>query len=207
MSFHFARVPLLAWLLWAASGCGSTPLPAVIAQDSSAPDAGGAGSAGIVGGAGAGTDAGVCSALAEGRYVLRSRSNGQCLGQGASTTVLGTRAFVTGFDPDCRLPAQSWDLIAVDNTGVFTIRNVLSEFVLDVRTGDMADGTPVITYPSLGRDNQRFAVRARDAYGYELRPQHSTGSCVTAAALSAEIDACQPSLPVQEWLLQRSDCL
>ncbi len=199
----FTRALLLLASLSAAA-CGTTPLSAVIAEGSHSPDAGDAGDADT---SDSGGDAESCSALAEGRYALRSRSNGLCLGQGAATTVLGTRGFLTAFAADCRLPAQSWDLVATDVAGVFSIRSVLSSYVLDVRTGDTADGTPVITYPSSSRDNQRFDVRARDAYGYELRPRHAPDSCVTASASSAEIDACQPSLLVQEWLLQRSDCL
>lgn len=203
MSHHFTPL-LLVLASVSAAACGTTPLSAVIAEGSRTTDAGDPGDADTTE---AGNDAESCSALAEARYALRSRSNGLCLGQGAATTVLGTRGFLTDFATDCRLPAQSWDLVATDVAGVFSIRSVLSGYVLDVRTGDTADGTPVITYPSSSRDNQRFEVRARDAYGYELRPRHAVDSCVTASVSSAEIDACQPSLPVQEWLLQRSDCL
>ncbi len=203
MSFDFVRVLTLAGLTLAASACRSTVLPAVIAEDSAPVDADAA-SAGDAADAG---DAESCSALAAGRYALRSRSNGLCLGQGAATTVLGTRAFSTAFAADCRLPAQSWDLLGDDAGTGYVIRSVLSGYVLDVRTGDTADATPVITYPASGRDNQLFDVRARDAYGYELRPLHSIESCVTASANSAEIDACEPGHDEQEWLLQRTDCL
>ncbi len=142
-----------------------------------------------------------------GRYVLRSRANGLCLGQGAPTTVFGNPAFLLDFAADCRLPARSWQLTATATPNVFSIQNLLSGFVLDVQMAAIRDGTPVITFGENGLENQRFEVRARDTFASELRPQHHVQSCVSATPDSAQITSCEPTDSTQAWLLQRSDCL
>jgi hypothetical protein len=200
--------------------CKSTPLDVVYADSAEvAGDAGaaGAGVGGGGGGSGAGTsgagsggapaDAGPCSMVGAGRYVLRSRANGLCLGQGAPTTVFGNPGFLLDFAADCRLPARSWQLSATATPSVFTMQNLSSGFVLDVQMAGIRDGTPVITYGETGFDNQRFEVRARDAFASELRPQHYPQSCVSASPDGAEITPCEPTDSTQAWLLQRSDCL
>jgi len=198
-------------------GCKSTPLDVVYAadvvdagSDADAAGAGAGGGAGASGGAGAGgapADAGPCSMVGPGRYVLRSRANGLCLGQGAPTTVFGNPGFLLDFAADCRLPARSWQLSATATPNVFSIQNLSSGFVLDVQMAAIRDGTPVITYGENGFDNQRFEVRSRDTFASELRPQHHPQSCVSAAPDGAEITACEPTDSTQAWLLQRSDCL
>jgi hypothetical protein len=199
-------------------GCKSTPLDVVYAAD--VVDAGGgADTAGAGGGAGGGagasaagsggapTDAGPCSIVGPGRYALRSKNNGLCLGQGAPTTVFGNPGFLLDFGAECRLPARSWQLSATAVPNVFALQNLSSNFVLDVRMAAIRDGTPVITYGETGFDNQRFEVRARDTFASELRPQHHPESCVSAALDGAEINACDPTDSNQAWQLQRSDCL
>ncbi|HEY0464104.1 MAG TPA: RICIN domain-containing protein [Polyangiaceae bacterium] len=207
------------------TACNTTPLDVVYAVDSAAvadagpdaanppdaaPDAaaGGAGGAGGAGAGGAPADAGPCSMAGPGRYVLRSRANGLCLGQGAPTSVFGNPGFLLDFAADCRLEARSWQLVATATPNVFTLQNQSPpRFVLDVQMAGTRDGTPVITYGVTGFDNQRFKVRARDTFASELRPQHRPQSCVSASANSAEIAACDPTDSTQAWLLQRSDCL
>jgi len=80
-------------------------------------------------------------------------------------------------------------------------------YVLDVQMAAIRDGTPVITFGENGFDNQRFEVRARDAFASELRPQHHPQSCVGAAATGAQITTCDPTDSTQEWLLLQSACL
>jgi hypothetical protein len=203
--------------------CKSTPLDVVYAADvaqagSDASGAGGgagggagAGAGGVAGTSGAGAggaapDAGPCSMVGPGQYVLRSRANGLCLGQGAPTAVFGNPAFLLEFSADCRSPARSWQLAATSTPNVFSIRNLSSGYVLDVQMAAIREGTPVITFGETGFDNQRFEVRSRDTFASELRPQHYPPSCVTAAPDGAEITSCQPA-DSQAWLLQRSDCL
>ena len=166
----------------------------------------GAGAGGASSGAG-GTDAGPCSAVGAGRYVLRSQANGLCLGQGAPTTVFGNPGFLLDFAADCRLPTRSWLLTASAVPNVFSIQNESSGFVLDVEMAAIRDGTAVITYGENGLDNQRFEVRARDAFASELRPQHHPQSCVGALPNGAQIAACLATDSAQAWLLQKSDCL
>lgn len=166
---------------------------------------GGAAHAGLID-AGA-IDAGPCSIVGPGRYVLRSRANGLCLGQGAPTTVFGNPGFLLDFAADCRQQARSWQLVATAVPNVFSLQNLLSGFVLDVQMAATRDGTPVITFGENGFDNQRFEVRARDAFASELRPQHHPQSCVAAAAVGAQIATCDPADSTQAWLLQRSECL
>ena len=210
---------LLACLLFS---CRSTPLDVVYAVDISAvgdaaagastdggadPPAGGASASGGGGGS-AGVDASMCSMVEAGRYALRSQANGLCLGQGAPTTVFTNPAFQLDFSTECRQPARSWLLTAAATPHVFAIQNALPPgFVLDVKMAGIADGTPVITYGENGFDNQRFEVRARDAFVSELRPQHHPQSCVAAVGTSAQITTCDPADPAQAWLLQRTDCL
>ncbi len=142
-----------------------------------------------------------------GRYVLRSRLSGLCLGESAPTMVFGNPGFLLDFSQDCLVPARTWQLSASTTPNVFSIQNVSSGFVLDVQMAAIRDGTPVITYSeNTGLDNQRFEVRARDAFASELRPQHHEQSCVSASPDSAQITSCEPTDSTQEWLLQRRDC-
>ena len=219
-----SRIVCLGGLVWLAflAACTSTPLDVVYAASSAGAGAGaGAGAAagavdagadaaaeaGTGAGGAATADAGPCSVVGPGRYVLRSRANGLCLGQGAPTTVFGNPGYLLDFAADCRLQARSWQLVSTTTPNVFSFQNLLSGFVLDVQMAATRDGTPVITYGETGFDNQRFEVRARDTFASELRPQHHPQSCVSATAESAQITTCEPTDSTQAWLLQRSDCL
>ena len=217
--------PHIACLLGAfalLTACRSTPLDLVYAVDvADAAGAAGAaagaaantatgGGAGTAGGGSGGTtaDAGPCSMVGAGIYVLRSKVNGLCLGQGAPTSVFGNPAFLLEFAADCRRPERSWQLVPTATANVFSIKNQSSGFALDVHMAAIRDGTPVITFGDTGFDNQRFEVRARDEYASELRPQHHPQSCVGAtAAASAQITSCEPTDSTQAWLLQQSNCL
>ncbi|HKO50467.1 MAG TPA: RICIN domain-containing protein [Polyangiaceae bacterium] len=213
--------PRIAYLLGVfalSSACKSTPLDLVYAVDSgdAASDAaatgGGAGTGGT-GAGGAAADAGPCSIVGAGQYVLRSRDSGRCLGQGMPTSVFGNPGFLLDFSLDCRRPERSWQLSTTNTPNVYTIQNLspppppLPGFVLDVQMAGTRDGTPVITYGQTGFDNQRFEVRARDTFGSELRPQHHPQSCVSATADSAQITGCDPTDSTQAWILQLSDCM
>ena len=214
---------LAALAVFALSSCKTTPLDVVYGVDvanvadagadaGADLDAGAAATGGASGGGGAGGAGGAeasppCSIVGPGKYVLRSRANGLCLGQGAPTTVFGNPGFLLDFAADCRLPARTWQLVATVVPNVFSLQNSSSGFVLDVQMAATRDGTPVITYGETGFDNQRFEVRARDMFASELRAQHHPQSCVAATVTSAQIATCDPTDTTQSWLLQRSDCL
>jgi len=105
--------------------------------------------------------------------------------------------------------------VATSIPNVFTFQNQQVQnqqlsptlYVLDVQMAAIRDGTPVITFGENGYDNQRFEVRARDAFASELRPQHHPQSCVGASATGAQITTCDPNDSSQEWILQLSACL
>jgi hypothetical protein len=203
--------------------CKTTPLDVVYEVDAPAvADGGTNGAAGANGAAGSSSggsggvggaapvDPGHCSVVGPGRYVLRLRASGLCLGQGAPTTVFGNPGFLLNFDSDCGADARSWQLVATPIPNVFTFQNQQlppPRYVLDVQMAAIRDGTPVITFGENGFDNQRFEVRARDAFASELRPQHHPQSCVGAAATGAQITTCDPTDSTQEWLLLQSACL
>ena len=202
------------------TACKSTPLDLVYAADvadaatavDAAADAavGTGGGAGMAGAGMGGTTggAGPCSMLGAATYVLRSQANGLCLGQGAPTTVFGAPAFSLEFALDCEQPERTWLLSATATPNVFSIKNLLSGFALDVQMAAIRDGTPLITFGETGFDNQSFEVRARDRFASELRPQHHPQSCVSATAAGAQIITCEPTDSSQAWLLQQqSTCL
>jgi len=217
--------PHIAWLLGALAlltACKTTPLEVVYAAGvvdagagASQVDAaaggtagGGAANGGAENGGAMTADAGPCSVVGPGLYVLRSRANGLCLGQGAPTTVFGSPGYLLDFAADCRLPARSWQLAATATPNVFTLQNLSPPgYVLDVQMAGIFDGTPVITFGATGFDNQRFEVRARDTFASELRPAHHPQSCVSASVDRGQITTCDPTDSTQAWLLQRSDCL
>jgi hypothetical protein len=203
--------------------CGTTPLDVVYAVDAATvADAGSDAAAGATGGGGGSSgasggvggtpivDTGHCSEVAPGRYVLRSRANGLCLGQGAPTSVFGNPGFLLDFDSNCRDDARSWQLVATAIPNVFTFQNQQlppPRYVLDVQMAAIREGTPVITFGENGFDNQHFEVRARDAFASELRPQHHPQSCVGVAVTGAQITTCDPTDLTQEWLLLQSSCM
>lgn len=193
MCFHLTRLAPLVLVVPLTLGCSTTLLDPVIAEDSGmAPGDSGA-------------DAG-CFVPAAGRFALKSAVDGQCLGVGLPTTVLGSPAFETTLTTDCSLPAQAWDLTALGGA-VYSFKNVGSTDNLDVKTAAVQDGTPVIVYAATGLPNQSFEVRARGGSSYELRPQHVTTSCVGAVSGSAQIAACVETELAQSWQLEQSDCL
>lgn|GEM_PF-1174059 len=213
--------------------CGTTPLDVVYSVDvaavadagADAPSDAAAGTGGVAGGSSTGgsggaggaasVDAGRCFVVAPGRYVLRLRASSLCLGQGAPTSVFGNPGFLLNLDTDCRDDARTWQLVATSIPNVFTFQNQQVQnqqlsptlYVLDVQMAAIRDGTPVITFGENGYDNQRFEVRARDAFASELRPQHHPQSCVGASATGAQITTCDPNDSSQEWILQLSACL
>jgi len=218
------RITCLLFALALSGACRSTSLDVVYSAEvadavggaAGGAGAGGAGAGGASAGA-AGADAGLCTTVGPGVYVLRSKDNGLCLGQGAPTTIFGNPdypGFLLDFSADCRRDARTWQLRSTLIPNVFSIQNMASPvsasgtaFMLDVQMAAIRDGTPVITYGDTGFDNQRFEVRARDAFASELRPQHRPQSCVSATAGSAEIRTCAEADSTQAWLLQRSNCL
>src|SRR6478609_3427962 len=195
--------------------CNTTPLDVVYAVDV-APiadaDAGGATDAVGGGGSSSGGSGGMpavdpCLVVGPGRYTLRSQANLLCLGQGAPTSVFGNPGFLLDFNTDCQAAARTWELAATTIPNVFSLRNGSPPgFVMDVKQAQIADTTPVITFGENGYDNQRFEVRARNAFTSELRPQHHPQSCVAVAGTSAQIKTCDPNDSSQAWQLQRSDC-
>jgi Ricin-type beta-trefoil lectin domain-like len=200
MCFHIARA---AWILLLAQlvACSTTPLDAVIAQDSGVSSMGDAGDAGDM------IDAGPCFSPATGRFVLRSVPTGLCLGIGDPTTVFGNPGFQTNLVADCTLPGQVWALSSAGTAGMFTLKNVISGDNLDVKMAAVQNGTAVIAYPATGLDNQKFEARALGSASYELRPQHVSTSCVVAVGLSAQISTCAETDANQAWQLERADCL
>ena len=216
--------PHIACLLGALAlltACKTTPLDVVYATDvgavadagagaegGAAPGGGAGGGGGTAsGGAPAGTG-GNCSTAGAPSYWLRSRPSAQCLGQGAVTSVFGNPAYLLDFSTGCRGPEYAWALLPTVVPNVFSLQNLAAPgFVMDVQMALTRDGTPVLTYEITGFDNQHFEVRARDTFASELRPQHHPQSCVSATAVSAQIETCDPTDSSQEWLLQRSDCL
>jgi hypothetical protein len=206
MCFHIARA---AWIFLVVQlvACRSTPLDAVIAEDSGVSGMGEAGDAGDLSDAGDLGDAGPCFSPAVGRFVLRSVPSGLCLGIGDPTTVFGNPGFQTTLVAGCTLPGQVWDLSATGAEGVFTLKNVISGDNLDVRMAATQNGTAVIAYPATGLDNQEFEARALGSASFELRPQHVSTSCVVAVGLSAQISTCALNDANQAWQIERADCL
>ena len=195
MCFHIARFGSAIFFGALLASCSTTPLDAVIAQDSGAPSGGSA------------PDLGSCLVPVPGRFVLKSAVNGLCLGSGDPFVVFGTPGFTTRFDADCSVPAQQWDLSLVGSPGVFSLRNDNSADFMDVRMAGVQNGTPVIIYPPNGLDNQSFQILPRSATTYELRPQHVPASCVFGTAAGAAISTCVAGDVSQAWQFERTDCL
>lgn len=176
-----------------ALGCGTTPIEAVVQDDTTAAAMSGAGNVMSIN----------CSEPSAGRFVLRGETG--CLAQGAATTVFTRPAFLSELSRDCTTPAAQWDLTPAA-AGTFTLHNVASELALDVRTAADVPGTPIILYNPTTHDNQRFFVRARPSHVYELAPRHASDFCVEARSMGLEIWRCDDQNVGQSFTFFRSTC-
>src|SRR6185503_543713 len=74
-------------------------------------------------------------------------------------------------------------------------------------TGASADvGAALLSWPSNGAANQRFAFGSRGADAYELRPAHATDRCVAAQGDgSVRLATCDAGSAAQSWQLVALD--
>ena len=130
-----------------------------------------------------------CHTPRAGLFVLRGESG--CLSRGATTSVFGTPAFAVELATDCASSAAQWELTP-GVAGTFSVRNVETNLMLDVRAGSDVPGTAVILYDPNMLDNQRFWLRPRAGGAYELSPRHAPTDCVEARNdASVEIWSCE----------------
>lgn len=176
-----------------ALGCGTTPIDAVVQDDTGYPGMSGAG----------GVMTANCSEPGAGRFILQA-VNG-CLRHGEPTTVFTEPAFTTELTEDCSSTRAQWDLTPA-GAGTFTIRNVDSELSLDVRAASEFPGTPLILYDPNTLDNQRFFARARFLDVYELSPRHASHLCWEARGTTVEIWPCSGQEPAQNFRFLRRTC-
>jgi hypothetical protein len=97
--------------------------------------------------------------------------------------------------------AQTFYLEARDG-GTFGVQSDANGGFFDV-TGASADvGAALLSWPTNGNANQRFAFGSRGADAYELRPAHATDRCVAAQADgSVRLAACDAGAAAQTWQL------
>lgn len=119
--------------------------------------------------------------------------------------VFGTDAYETQLSADCESPSAQWELTPAV-VGTFTLRNVETNLMLDVRAGSDLPGTKVILYDQNSLDNQRFWLRPRTADTYELSPRHAPAFCVEARTSGIEIQSCEAETSGQDFTLVRSGC-
>lgn len=174
-------------------GCGTTPIEAVVEDDTSSIAEAGASNAGGE----------ACDEPLAGRFTLSAEAG--CLRRGAATTVFGNPAFLTELSADCESALAQWDLTPAV-AGTFTLRNVETQLSLDVRAAAEIPGTPIIVYDPNTLDNQRFWFRARSAGGYELSPRHAPLLCAEGRAGGVEARPCRASVPAQTFHLARVGC-
>ncbi len=176
-----------------ALGCGTARIDAVVSDEALAQA-----------GAPAEAPADVsCHEPAEGRHTLRAE--GGCLSRGSATTVFGMPAFAVQLSPDCVSPLAQWELTPTV-AGAFTLRNVETKLLLDVRAGSDLPGAAVILYDANGLDNQRFWLRPRSGDARELSPRNAPTLCVQARADRVETWPCEPATAAQDFVLQRDSC-
>jgi hypothetical protein len=172
-------------------GCGTTPVDAVVADES------GLGAKDPIAGS-------VCSVPAAGRFSLSAESG--CLRRGGATTVFGNPAVDVELSADCTTPAAQWDLTPAV-AGTFTLRNVEDQLSLDVRAASDVPGTPIILYDPNTLDNQRFWFRPRGSETYELAPRHAPMLCAEARATGVvEIWPCDAADTGQAFRVARFNC-
>lgn len=144
-----------------------------------------------------------CHEPAAGVFVLRGETG--CLSRGDTTMVFGTSAYETQLLTNCESPSAQWELTP-SVVGSFTLRNVETKLMLDVRAGSDLPGTKVILYDANMLDNQRFWLRPRTPDAYELSPRNAPGLCVEARDSGLEIWSCQPETSGQDFRLVRRGC-
>jgi Ricin-type beta-trefoil lectin domain-like len=119
--------------------------------------------------------------------------------------VFGAPAYAIELSGDCISERAQWQLNPAV-AGTFTLLNVETGLVLDVRAGADVPGTPIILYDPNSLDNQRFWLRPRADDAYELAPRHAPALCAAADTSDIEIDACEPANRRQDFHFTRIHC-
>jgi hypothetical protein len=63
-----------------------------------------------------------------------------------------------------------------------------------------------VLYVENALDNQRFALRPRDAAEYELSPRHAPGMCAEPMAAEVQIWPCRFADSSQAFRFERAEC-
>lgn len=96
---------------------------------------------------------------------------------------------------------QAFYLLAATG-GTFAVQSDANGGVFDVTGASVEAGAALLSWPSSGAANQRFAFNSRGADAYELRPAHATDRCVAAQGDgSVRLAACDAASAGQSWQL------
>jgi hypothetical protein len=173
----------------ALSGCGETPVDAILTRSDSVGDCALSSS---------GIERGV-------RFRLRSVASGRCLSAGQPILVMGTPALVTMVD-DCSR-ADVWQIEPAISFGAFEVFDTRVQRNLDIEISATADGTRAILYLPNGFRHQQFIFSERRERVFQLAPVHVATSCLADLDPSPQIFACTPEAVEQEWQLLSETCL
>jgi hypothetical protein len=177
---------LLAWPVFCA--CSETPIDAITTADVSA-----AGAAAL-------DCAQTLDTALPGVVTIATRESGQCLAQGASTTVANEPAFEVILAECAASLPQRWRLIDA-GLGSFELRNLASDDNLDIQFAATTDGTPAVLFEPHQLYNQRFLFGPRADGSVSLSPRHATLMCLQQVGGRVQIWSCDGAEPAQGFLL------
>jgi hypothetical protein len=140
-------------------------------------------------------------------YRLRVQATDLCLLSGAARPIGGIDAFDTALG-DCDSTDAVFQIVA-STLGSFEIRNVPTDFNLDVEMGVVELGTPLVLFPAHDLQNQKFILDELDDGTVRIQPRLGVMAnlCVQATPTGGvALAQCVVGDSSAKWTIEAEDC-
>lgn len=139
-------------------------------------------------------------------YRLRVQATDECLVSGRARQIGGIDAFDAALG-DCESEEAVWQIVA-STLSSFEIRNVPTNFNLDVEMGVVELGTPLVLFPAHDLQNQKFVLDELDDGTVRIQPRlgQMSNLCVQASAARVALAQCAVGDTSAKWYIDADEC-
>lgn len=137
-------------------------------------------------------------------YRFRSHADGRCLSVGPYRLIGGFNGYDTEM-ADCEAVGATWQLIE-STLGSFEVRNVQTDFALDVEYGNIEAGTPLVLFAPHGRENQKFLLNSQSDDSFAVSSAAQASLCIQSDAAGIVLGVCVAGESTQTWYVDTENC-
>lgn len=137
-------------------------------------------------------------------YRFRSQADGRCLSVGPYRLIGGFDGYDTEM-ADCEAGGATWQLVE-STLGSFEVRNVETDFALDVEYGNIESGTPLVLFAPHGRENQKFLLNSLSDDSFAVSSAAQASLCIQSDAAGIVLGLCVAGEPTQTWYVDTENC-